>query len=109
MTAPIPTRHRYSIYCTDHYGDGFCDNGCNTADCGWDGLDCTDGGGPRLAGGSLVLELQVPPEELRKRLRGLLRQLGLMLRTNLRVQRDAGGLRLLPVHSPGAQGKGANG
>ncbi|XP_048844850.1 neurogenic locus notch homolog protein 1-like [Brienomyrus brachyistius] len=99
---------RYSKYCTDHYGNGFCDNGCNTEDCGWDGLDCADGSGPRLAGGTLVLVLQAPPEVLRLRLPGLLRELGMTLHTNLRVHRDANGDdMLLPDYGPGAQGKGS--
>lgn len=43
----------YDAYCQKHYANGYCDYGCNNAECNWDGLDC-EVRGPELAEGALV-------------------------------------------------------
>ncbi|KAJ8290141.1 hypothetical protein GJAV_G00009170 [Gymnothorax javanicus] len=30
----------YIQYCRDHYGNSYCEQGCDSAPCGWDGSDC---------------------------------------------------------------------
>ena len=67
----------YDSYCSHHYNDRHCDRGCNTAGCGWDGLDCqndddddADGQSgdhhPKVADGTLIFIVLVPPEEFRE-------------------------------------------
>ena len=46
--------YRYETYCTDNYGNDKCDMGCNTAACGWDGLDCDAKAAPEFADDVLV-------------------------------------------------------
>ena len=53
--APSPL---YDQYCKDHFRDGHCDQGCNSAECEWDGLDCAEHVPERLAAGTLVLVAQ---------------------------------------------------
>lgn len=80
---------RYDKYCADHYANGHCNQGCNTEECGWDGLDCSADVLPQVADGTLVLVVLLQPEELLGDLRGFLRSLGALLHTNLRVKMDA--------------------
>ena len=44
----------YDKYCTDHYGNGHCDQGCNSQGCGWDGLDCFEKEEDKFANDLLV-------------------------------------------------------
>ena len=86
---PVPRLCRYDKYCADHYANGHCNQGCNTEECGWDGLDCSGDVLPQVADGTLVLVVLLQPEELLGDLRGFLRSLGTLLHTNLRVKMDA--------------------
>lgn len=79
---------RYDKYCADHYGNGHCNQGCNTEACGWDGLDCATDTPPKLADGTLVIVVLLQPEELLGDIRGFLRSLGTLLHTNVRLKMD---------------------
>lgn len=78
----------YETYCIDHYADGRCDQGCNSEECGWDGLDCSGDVPPKLADGTLVIVVLLQPNELKRDLKGFLRTLSSLLHTNVRVKLD---------------------
>ncbi|KAE8611276.1 hypothetical protein XENTR_v10012396 [Xenopus tropicalis] len=82
---------KYDKYCEDHYANGHCDKSCNTKECGWDGLDCSTDKPENLAEGTLVIVVLMPPKELLKNSRNFLRELGSILRTNLRIKRNPDG------------------
>uniref|UniRef100_A0AAY4E0N6 Notch receptor 2 n=1 Tax=Denticeps clupeoides TaxID=299321 RepID=A0AAY4E0N6_9TELE len=82
------SRCKYDDYCADHYANGHCNQGCNTEACGWDGLDCSSNTPSRLADGALVIVVLLQPEELKRDMKGFLRSLGALLRTNLQIRRD---------------------
>lgn len=76
----------------DHYGDGRCDQGCNSEECGWDGLDCAGSrDGEQLAEGVLVIVVLLPPEQLLKESKSFLLRLSVILRTSLRFRVDKDG------------------
>lgn len=81
----------YEAYCIDHYADGRCDQGCNTEECGWDGLDCAVKVPEVLADGVLVLVVLLPPEELLRTSTAFLQKLSVILRTTLRFRLDNNG------------------
>lgn len=81
----------YEAYCIDHYADGRCDQGCNTEECGWDGLDCAVKVPEDLADGVLVLVVLLPPEELLRTSTAFLQKLSVILRTTLRFRLDNNG------------------
>lgn len=81
----------YDQYCKDHYADGHCDQGCNNAECEWDGLDCANNMPEKLADGHLVLVVHIPPEQLKNRSSAFLRELSNVLHTNVVFRRDAKG------------------
>ena len=90
--APSPL---YDQYCKDHFRDGHCDQGCNSAECEWDGLDCAEHVPERLAAGTLVLVVLMPPEQLRNRSLHFLRELSRLLHTNVVFKRDASGQQMI--------------
>lgn len=51
----------YEAYCTQHFGDGKCDSGCNNSGCGWDGGDC-DQTAPKTLNGEIILIILVEME-----------------------------------------------
>lgn len=75
----------------DHYADGLCDQGCNTEECGWDGLDCAGKIPEDLAEGVLVIVVLLPPEELLRTQTAFLQKLSAILRTTLRFRVDHNG------------------
>uniref|UniRef100_A0AAR2JRL6 Neurogenic locus notch homolog protein 1 n=1 Tax=Pygocentrus nattereri TaxID=42514 RepID=A0AAR2JRL6_PYGNA len=85
----------YDQYCKDHYSDGHCDQGCNNVECEWDGLDCAEDVPQKLAVGSLVLVVHIPPDELQNRSSSFLRELSGLLHTNVVFRRDANGEPLI--------------
>lgn len=85
----------YDQYCRDHFRDGHCDQGCNSAECEWDGLDCAEHVPERLAAGTLVLVVLTPPEQLRNHSLLFLRELSRLLRTNVVFKRDAHGRHMI--------------
>lgn len=80
----------YDQYCKDHYADGHCDQGCNNAECEWDGLDCANSP-EKLAVGQLVLVVHITPEHLLNNSFGFLRELSRVLRTNVVFRKDVKG------------------
>lgn len=81
----------YETYCIDHFADGRCDHGCNTEECGWDGLDCAGTVPEELADGVLVLVVLLPPEELLRTSTAFLQKLSAILHTTLRFRLDKNG------------------
>lgn len=81
----------YDQYCKDHYADGHCDQGCNNAECEWDGLDCASNMPEKLAMGQLVLVVHISPEQLFNNSFGFLRELSRILRTNVLFRKDTKG------------------
>lgn len=89
----------YDQYCKDHYADGSCDQGCNNAECEWDGLDCANNVPENLAVGRLVLVVRIHPDQLRNNFTGFLRELSRVLHTNVVFRRDAKGeLMIYPYY-----------
>uniref|UniRef100_A0A5F4W9T3 Neurogenic locus notch homolog protein 1 n=1 Tax=Callithrix jacchus TaxID=9483 RepID=A0A5F4W9T3_CALJA len=85
----------YDQYCKDHFSDGHCDQGCNSAECEWDGLDCAEHVPERLAAGTLVVVVLMPPEQLRNSSFHFLRELSRVLHTNVVFKRDANGQQMI--------------
>lgn len=81
----------YEAYCIDHYADGRCDQGCNSEECGWDGLDCAVKVPEVLAKGFLVVVVLLPPEELLRTSTAFLQKLSVILHTTLRFRLDQNG------------------
>lgn len=89
----------YDQYCKDHYADGHCDQGCNNAECDWDGLDCAENVPEKRAEGHLVLVVQLPPEQLRNNSSSFLRELSRLLHTNVVFRLDLHGeLMIYPYY-----------
>lgn len=94
---------RYDKYCADHFKDNHCDQGCNSEECGWDGLDCAADRPENLAEGTLVVVVLMPPEQLLQDARSFLRELGTLLHTNLRFKRDSqGDIMVYPIYEKSA-------
>ena len=54
----------FESYCATIYGNGKCDEACNTAACGWDGLDCLDGEPKDIASGSITVLIDMKEDNL---------------------------------------------
>lgn len=85
----------YEQYCADHFADGRCDQGCDSEECGWDGLDCARDVPEALARGVLVVTVLLPPEELLWAGAAFLQRLGAVLRTSLRFRRRPDGTAMV--------------
>lgn len=76
-------------YCRDHYANSHCEQGCDSAPCGWDGSDCFTQQAPAWAKGTVVLHARIP------HLRGsfanssLLWALSILLQTPLKLRGTA--------------------
>lgn len=88
ISSLILNHFRYERYCADHYGNSICDPSCNTASCGFDGLDCATDTPPKIVPGTLRIVVRLQPKELLGDLKGFLRSLGALLHTNLQVKLD---------------------
>lgn len=69
--------------CRVHYADGRCDEACNTAECNWDGLDCSDV--DLKADGVVSMVLLMTERDFRANLLVFLRDVGNELRANVKV------------------------
>lgn len=81
----------YEKYCSDHFADGNCDQGCNNEECGWDGLDCAREVPEHLAKGVLIITVLLHPDELLRTSTIFLQKLSAILRTSLRFRMDENG------------------
>lgn len=81
----------YDQYCKDHFSDGHCDQGCNNAECEWDGLDCANNVPEKLADGTLVVVVLITPENLKNNSFNFLRELSRVLHTNVIFKKDPKG------------------
>ena len=84
----------FEDYCQKSYNDGKCDEGCNRAECAWDGLDCETDKDPEIADGELVLTVDYSIEELEGDplvRSAMLRTLSIILHTNLVIALNADG------------------
>ncbi len=79
----------YNRYCEHHFGNGHCDEGCNNAECNWDGMDCVEKGEDDYAKGLLVFIIGMPPDNFTHIVGSFLRDFGTMLRTTLIVAKDS--------------------
>lgn len=84
----------YTNYCSAYYADGHCDEGCNNAECGWDGLDCDLEATPPLDD-YVVIVLLIDVQEFNERRVDFLRTLGHVLHSVVTVARDASGASMI--------------
>lgn len=82
MFSPI-----YDAYCRRHYANGYCDYGCNNAECNWDGMDC-ENKPPALAKGVLALTVAMDLQSFRDERISFIRDMGHQLRTTVRIKED---------------------
>lgn len=47
-------------YCRDHFANSLCDQGCDSAPCGWDSSECFKHQSPVWAKGTLILHTRIP-------------------------------------------------
>eukprot|EP00079_Xenopus_tropicalis_P038119 XP_017951890.1 PREDICTED: neurogenic locus notch homolog protein 1-like [Xenopus tropicalis] len=81
----------YNNYCLDHFANGHCERGCDNVECGWDGGDCSNEE-RKKSEGSLILVLSYAPPVLHQReINALLRNLSMLIRAGIRLQKDSSG------------------
>lgn len=76
-------------YCRDHYANSHCEQGCDSAPCGWDGSDCFAQQAPMWAKGTVVLHTKIPHQRASFSNSSLLWALSVLLRTPLKLRGTA--------------------
>lgn len=76
-------------YCRDHYANSHCEQGCDSAPCGWDGSDCFTHQSPVWAEGTLVVHTNVPLQRSSFSNSSLLWALSIILQTSLKLRGSA--------------------
>jgi Notch-like protein len=85
------------MFCLRHYKDGHCDQGCNNAECDWDGMDCEMKPPELVAGVMSVVVRNLDVQSLLNNKSAFLRYLGHQLRTTVRIkQSPLGNLMVYP-------------
>lgn len=83
-----PCNPVFDAYCRKHYANNHCDTGCNNAGCNWDGLDCERQSPPNLAEGAMSVVVLMDEITFKKNVQTFLREVGIQLRTSVRVKED---------------------
>jgi len=89
MTAGTEEEHpkcRYDACCKQHYANGICDEGCNAAECLWDGLDCISE--HSFAHGRIVIAVAVRPDKFIELRMTFLCHIGYLLHAVVVVEHD---------------------
>lgn len=76
-------------YCRDHYANSHCEQGCDSAPCGWDGSDCFTQQAPAWAKGTVVLHARIPHQRGSFSNSSLLWALSILLQTPLKLRGTA--------------------
>lgn len=76
-------------YCRDHYANSHCEQGCDSAPCGWDGSDCFTHQRPQWAKGTLILHTRLPHQRGTFSNSSLLWALSILLQTPLKLRGSA--------------------
>lgn len=79
---------KYDKYCVDYFKDNYCDQGCNSEECGWDGLDCVVDQFENLVEGILVIVVLMLFEQLFQDVCSFLWVLGILFYINLCIKWD---------------------
>ncbi|RZF46940.1 hypothetical protein LSTR_LSTR011771, partial [Laodelphax striatellus] len=84
----------YDAYCKEHYANGHCDYGCNSAECNWDGLDCEPSEvapNEEVAEGVIKVVILMNERMFRDNQISFLREMGHQLRSTVRIKSDRDG------------------
>lgn len=76
-------------YCRDHYANSHCEQGCDSAPCGWDGSDCFTNQRPQWAKGTLVLHTKIPHQRNGFSNSSLFWALSVLLQTPVKLRASA--------------------
>lgn len=71
-----------------------CDEGCNSEECNWDGLDC-DNSPPKIAEGTLSVTILIEPDVFWKITQKFIRAISTPLRTSMRIKLDLYGNQMI--------------
>lgn len=86
LCSSVPLSPGHIQYCRNHYANSHCDQGCNSAFCGWDGSDCFKHQSPLWAKGTLVLHTNIPHQRGTFLNNSLLWALSIVLQSPLKLR-----------------------